>query len=183
MRPHGIHHVTAITAHVRDNLAFYTGVLGMRLKPTALVLRDLLGMVEDRSYPAAEPGGESTHVFRMAADGPQSELHVVVEPHQLPGRPGAGGVHHVAFRIADEDYDAWTDYLRGIRLPASGPVDRYYFRSLYFYEPNGILFELATDGPGFTIDETVDELGRHLALPPALAHRRAEIEGSLEPLT
>jgi glyoxalase family protein len=63
-------------------------------------------------------------------------------------------VHHVAFRAPDEEaLHAWTERLRGFRLPSSGEVERFYFRSLYFREPNGILFEIATDGPGFTVDE------------------------------
>ena len=67
-------------------------------------------------------------------------------------------------------------------MPTSGPVDRYYFRSLYFREPNGILFEIATDGPGFTADEPLETLGQGLALPPFLESRRAEIEAGLKPL-
>ena len=67
-------------------------------------------------------------------------------------------------------------------MPSSGPVDRYYFRSLYFREPNGILFEIATDGPGFTADEALDALGERLSLPPFLEHRRREIEAPLKPL-
>ena len=66
--------------------------------------------------------------------------------------------------------------------PSSGPVDRYYFQSLYFREPNGILFEIATDGPGFATDEPLDKLGERLALPPFLEPRRAEIEAGLKPL-
>ena len=91
-------------------------------------------------------------------------------------------MHHVAFRIPDADYDAWADRLKAARVPTSGPVDRYYFRSLYFREPNGILFEIATDGPGFTADEPLESLGEGLALPPFLEPRRAEIEAGLKPL-
>jgi hypothetical protein len=72
---------------------------------------------------------------------------------------GAGGVHHVAFRLPDADYAAWADRLRQLRIASSGPVDRFYFRSLYFREPNGILFEIATDGPGFATDEPLASLG------------------------
>ncbi len=69
-----------------------------------------------------------------------------------------------------------------LRIPNSGKVDRYYFRSLYFREPNGILFEIATDGPGFATDEPMDKLGESLALPPFLEPRRKEIEAGLKPL-
>jgi glyoxalase family protein len=67
-------------------------------------------------------------------------------------------------------------------VPSSGPVDRFYFRSLYFREPNGILFEIATDGPGFTADEKVERLGEKLSIPPFMEQRRAEIEAGLKPL-
>jgi glyoxalase family protein len=69
-----------------------------------------------------------------------------------------------------------------VRLPSSGPVDRFYFRSLYFREPNGILFEIATDGPGFATDESMDALGEKLSLPPFLEGRRKQIEANLKPL-
>jgi glyoxalase family protein len=69
-----------------------------------------------------------------------------------------------------------------MRVASSGPVDRFYFRSLYFREPNGILFEIATDGPGFASDEPAESLGEKLALPPFLEPRRAEIEAKLKPL-
>ena len=69
-----------------------------------------------------------------------------------------------------------------IGVPSSGPVDRYYFRSLYFREPNGILFEIATDGPGFAVVEPMAEIGRRLALPPFLEARRTEIEAGLKPI-
>ena len=72
--------------------------------------------------------------------------------------------------------------LQQIGVPSSGPVDRFYFRSLYFREPGGILFEIATDGPGFATDESMDTLGETLALPPFLEGRRAEIEAGLRPL-
>ena len=100
-----------------------------------------------------------------------------------PTHPGAGGVHHVAFRTPnDETYREAAERLRTIRAPSSGPIDRFYFKSLYFREPNGILFEIATDGPGFATDEPMETLGERLALPPFLEGRRAEIEAGLKPL-
>jgi glyoxalase family protein len=92
-------------------------------------------------------------------------------------------VHHVAFRTPTKnEYDAWIERLARSGIGSSGPVDRYYFRSLYFREPNGILFEIATDGPGFASDEPRERLGEKLALPPFLENRRAEIEAGLKPL-
>jgi glyoxalase family protein len=118
----------------------------------------------------------------MGEGGPAAELHLLSQPDGPPARQGAGAVHHVAFRIPDADYAAWADRLKAKRMPTSGPIDRFYFQSLYFREPNGILFEIATDGPGFTADEPLETLGQHLALPPFLEGRRAEIEAGLKPL-
>jgi glyoxalase family protein len=89
----------------------------------------------------------------------------------------------VAFRVPTaEAYEQWNERLNSMGVPSSGPVDRFYFRSLYFREPNGILFELATDGPGFDADEPMEHLGEKLSLPPFLEGRRAEIEARLKPL-
>lgn len=151
------------------------------LEPTDLVLRRVLGMRPVRRYGTdARP----VHVYAMggAEPGPHAELHVAVEPTLPVARQGAGGVHHVAFRVADGDYEAWVARLRELGLPNSGPVDRFYFRSLYFREPGGVLFELATDGPGFAVDEPVETLGSSLALPPFLEPQRAAIEAGLRPL-
>jgi glyoxalase family protein len=152
------------------------------IKTTDPVLTSLMGMRAARDYATPGNDGTQTHVYEMGAGGPAAELHVAVEPNLPAAKPGAGGVHHVAFRIPDADYDAWTDRLRQGPVPSSGPVDRFYFRSLYFREPNGILFEIATDGPGFTADEKVERLGEKLSIPPFMEHRRAEIEAGLKPL-
>jgi len=149
------------------------------LFPTDQVLERAYGMTKARTY--LGPEGE-THVFTMAAEGPHGELHVVMRPSLPPYRPGAGGVHHVAFRIRDEDVHAWDEHLSGLGLGTSGVVERYYFRSIYYREPNGVLLELATDGPGFTADEPRETLGQRLSLPPFLEPRRAEIEAGLKPL-
>ena len=119
----------------------------------------------------------------MGEGGPAAELHVI-EVKDLPlARQGAGGVHHVAFRTPDEaQYHAWTQRLNELGIRNSGEIDRFYFRSLYFREPNGILFEIATDGPGFATDEPMEMLGERLALPPFLEPRRKEIEAGLKPL-
>ena len=156
-------------------------------KPTDLVLTGLMNMRRVREYPArSSDGGEGTlpvHVYEMGEGGPAAKLHVAVEPNLRPAFTGAGGVHHVAFRVPTfEEYDRWDERLREFRVRSSGPVDRFYVRSLYFREPNGILFELATDGPGFHADEPMESLGQRLALPPFLEPRRKEIEAGLKPL-
>ncbi len=152
------------------------------LEPTTRVLTDVMGMKPARSYPAASGQQGAVQVFAMAGGGPARELHVAVDAGATPARLGAGGVHHVAFRTTAAEYDAWVERLAHSGISSSGPVDRYYFRSLYFREPSGILFEIATDEPGFAADEPLASLGRKLALPPFLEHRRAEIEAGLKPL-
>jgi glyoxalase family protein len=154
-----------------------------RLEPTDLVLSRVMEMRRARNYRTDGSSGPEVHVYEMGAGGPAAELHVAVEPNLPPAQPGAGGVHHVAFRTPNEEtYRACAARLREARLPSSGPVDRFYFQSLYFREPNGILFEIATDGPGFATDEPLEALGERLALPPFLEPRRAEIEAGLKPL-
>jgi glyoxalase family protein len=150
---------------------------------TEVVLTEVMGMRKARDYPHPESNKDRVHVYETGAGGPGAELHVAVRPDLPPAQPGAGGVHHVAFRTPDDaQYDAWAERLKQLRIPNSGKVDRYYFRSLYFREPNGILFEIATDGPGFATDEPLETLGERLALPPFLEPRRAEIEAGLKPL-
>jgi glyoxalase family protein len=146
------------------------------------LLTGVMNMRQVRDY-AAPDAPARTHVFAMGQGGPAAELHVVERKDAAPGRQGAGGVHHVAFRTPDDaEYEAWARRLNDTGVPNSGPVDRFYFRSLYFREPNGILFEIATDGPGFATDEPMERLGETLALPPFLEPRRAEIEAGLKPL-
>ncbi|MBD2750912.1 ring-cleaving dioxygenase [Microvirga sp. BT688] len=152
------------------------------LNYTDLVVTRILNMTRARDYATPGNGETRTHVYQMGQGGPAAELHVSVEPNLPMAQPGAGGVHHVAFRIPDADYQAWAERLNHVRMPSSGPVDRFWFRSLYFREPNGILFEIATDGPGFATDEPMDTLGETLSLPPFLEGRRQRIEAGLKPL-
>ena len=153
------------------------------LRPTDAILTRLMNTRPVRTYANAANGGREVHVYEMGEGGAASELHVAVEPGLPIAEQGAGAVHHVAFRTPDEaQYDAWAERLNALRIPNSGKVDRFYFRSLYFREPNGILFEIATDGPGFATDEPMETLGERLALPPFLEGQRASIERGLKPL-
>jgi len=150
---------------------------------TDAVLSQALGMRRVREYPHPANAAHVVHVYEMGPGGPAAELHVAVQPDLPVARQGAGGVHHVAFRVpTEEEYHAWTERLSTLGVRHSGEIDRYYFRSLYFREPNGILFELATDGPGFATDEPMESLGEKLALPPFLEDQRAQIEANLKPL-
>jgi glyoxalase family protein len=154
-----------------------------QLETTSRVLTAVMNMREAGTYAARDRGDAETHIFAMGPGGPAAELHVIVEPRGTPASQGAGGVHHVAFRTADhKSLAAWTQRLSTLRIPSSGEVERYYFRSLYFREPNGILFEIATDIPGFTADEPLESLGEKLSLPPFLEPRRAQIERGLKPI-
>lgn len=152
------------------------------IRNTETVLVQVMNMKETSRYSSPDGTGE-VHVFSMGDGGPAAELHVAVEPGLPAAHQGAGAVHHVAFRVPDiEALHAWTERVRGFRVPSSGEVERYYFRSLYFREPNGVLFELATDGPGFAVDEPLETLGESLSLPPFLEPRRQQIEARLKPL-
>ena len=152
------------------------------LAPTNVVLTKVMEMRRVRDYGYPGSAKDRIHVYEMGEGGAAAELHVAVRPDLPAAKAGAGGVHHVAFRIPDADYDAWAERLKEMKVPNSGKVDRYWFKSLYFRDPSGVLFEIATDGPGFAVDEPLDQLGEKLVLPPFLEERRAEIEAGLKPL-
>ena len=151
------------------------------LARTAMVLTAVMNMRPRARIRGARMRKAAVQVFAMGEGGPAAELHVIEEEDSPMARQGAGGVHHVAFRTPDEtQYHAWTQRLSELGIPNSGEIDRFYFRSLYFREPNGILFEIATDGPGFATDEPMETLGEKLALPPFLEPRRAADRGGVE---
>ena len=152
------------------------------LAPTDALLQQALQMLPVRTYAVPGDPRDTVHVYQMGEGGAGAELHVAVQPRLAVATPGAGGVHHVAFRIADDSYDAWADRLNTIGVPNSGKVDRYWFRSLYLREPNGVLFELATDGPGFGVDEDEATLGEKVVLAPFLEPQRAAILANLKPI-
>ena len=150
---------------------------------TELLLTRVMGLRPARTYALAEGGQPNIHVYEMGQGGAHAELHVAVQPSLAPARLGAGGVHHVAFRTPNEhEYHAWTDKLNTFGVANSGEIDRFYFRSLYFREPNGVLFEIATDGPGFAVDEDPATLGESVALPPFLEPQRERILAGLKPI-
>jgi glyoxalase family protein len=153
------------------------------LKRSEPVLTRVMGMAHAREYVSNDGPSHIVHVYEMHGVGPHTELHVAVEPDLPFARLGAGGVHHVAFRTSnEEEYHRWHDRLDSMGVRNSGEIDRYYFRSLYFREPNGILFEIATEGPGFAVDESPASLGERVALPPFLEPDRAAIEAHLKPI-
>jgi glyoxalase family protein len=128
-------------------------------------------------------GATSSSEFLWELNGPARHGSIAYDaPPTLPGRAGAGTVHHVAWATEPAEHEAWLDRLHRGGVSSTPIIDRYYFRSIYFREPSGVLFELATKGPGFTVDLPVERLGRELVLPPLLAGRRAEIEAHLTAL-
>jgi glyoxalase family protein len=130
---------------------------------------------------------ETGNRLRFAAPGEAGigkTIDLISAPDVQPGRSGAGSVHHVAFRVPnDEQQMAWREKLVGLGYQVSPVMDRTYFHSIYFREPGGLLFELATDPPGFTHDETIDELGASLRLPSWMEQARPEIEKILPKIT
>jgi glyoxalase family protein len=147
-------------------------------EPTAAILTDVLGFKQ---------AGREGPLVRYEADGAPGNGNIVIIREAggfLPGRMGRGSVHHIAFRAADDAEQAqMAQKARDTHRVSTTPqIDRHYFRSIYFREPGGILFEIATDPPGFAVDEPVAALGRELKLPPFLEPRRREIEAVLPPL-
>ena len=148
------------------------------LRPTAWVLTEVLGFRR-----VGEQDGGRVAVFEVGPGGPGAEVRVVEDPEAPPARLGRGGVHHVAFRTPDdEEHAAWRERIGAAGLGVTPRIDRYYFRSIYFREPGGVLFEIATDGPGFATDEDAAHLGERLSLPPFLEDQREQIEAGLEPI-
>jgi len=152
-----------------------------RVQLTAKVLTDVLGFRQKESYQGL--GGQEVLVFETGEGGTGAEVHLVERVDMQRERQGSGSVHHVAFRVEnEEELHKWIKHISSKGFPHSGFVERYYFKSLYFREPNGILFELATDGPGFEGDEAFESLGEKLALPPYFEDQRTAIEAKLQPL-
>jgi glyoxalase family protein len=162
----GLHGVSITEAELDPTRAFLERQLGFR-------------QVAEGSL----DGGGSEHVFESGEGGPGTEVRLVVARRGERGRPGRGGVHHVAFRAPDDAaQESWRAGLEVEGVPVTPIIDRFYFRSIYFREPGGALFEIATDGPGFAADEPEEMLGSHLALPPFLEGQREHIEAGLVPL-
>jgi glyoxalase family protein len=132
----------------------------------------------------AEDAGRRRLRAANAADGTiGAELDVVCHPEAIHGRLGGGSVHHIAFRAqTDEEQRVWREKIAALGFNVTPVLDRQYFRSIYFREPGGILFEIATDPPGFAVDEQPDRLGTSLKLPPWLEPRRADLERRLPPV-
>ncbi len=167
MAIHGFYAVRLTLRHLEASARFLTEVLGFR-----------------RSGTYQMPHQTSVAVFEVGSGGPGTEVHLELDS-QLPFHRfvGIGGVHHVAFRTPNEvEHQQWRERIASVNPSVTPVIDRFYFRSIYFREPGGVLFELATDGPGFAVDEDVATLGERLSLPPFLEPQRPAIEAQLRPI-
>jgi len=157
----GLHSVRLWERDLAATSAFLTGVLGFVD----------LGQEKEWTVLGLNGGGSGCY------------LEIQEIPDADRGRWGTGGVHHVAWRVPDVDTELKVrDLIERARRRPTEVIDRFWFKSVYFLEPGGVLFELATDGPGFAVDEDPASLGEHLVLPPWLESRRKEIESALPPL-
>lgn len=148
-----------------------------QLEPTAALLQEGLGY-------SLVGSDADRHRFRTGSNSVAGTIDILERPQGASGAFGAGSIHHIAFRAeTDDELVAFQKSLSDIGAAVTEVKDRRYFQSIYFREPGGVLFEVATDPPGFTSDETAEALGQSLKLPPWLEGRRAEIEQRLPPLS
>jgi glyoxalase family protein len=158
--------------------------------PAELALQGFEGV---RAYSANRSGAVAVLERLMGAQAREAERWelrgskrggwiALDEPPAERGRQSAGSVHHVAWGTTDAEQGQWVQRLNDARVPNTGIVDRHYFHSVYFREPGGVLYELATDEPGFTVDGPVEEFGKRIILPPWLESQRAQVEARLTPL-
>jgi glyoxalase family protein len=139
-------------------------------------------LVKTMGFRKAGQEGRRTR-FETGQGGPHSILDVIESPEAPVGQESLGTVHHVAWRTADAAQQAaWREALVKAGRNVTPVIDRYYFKSIYYREPGGVLFEIATDGPGFTVDETVEDLGSSLSLPPWFQVRRDRLDATLPPI-
>ena len=148
----GLHHITLVSSDAQRTLDFYTGVLGLRLVKKTVNFDD--------------PG--AYHLYFGDRSGSPGTAITFFEWKGLPkGRPGIGGTHHLALQVADYDgLLAWKRRLTDLGLRVTGPYDRNYFKSIYFNDPDGMILEIATRGPGWTVDEAPESLGSQVLPPP-----------------
>src|ERR1044071_5902656 len=128
--------------------------------------------------------GSERQRFAVDTTSTSGKIDIVERPQGSFGMNSAGTVHHIAFRCDDQPQQLeWRKRIVDLGLHVTPVIDRFYFHSIYFREPNGILFEIATDGPGFTVDEPVERLGEDLQLPPQYEPHRAKIQANLPPIS
>ena len=169
----GIHHITGITDDLEKAGDFYERALGLRLVKKTFNQDD----------------EKTKHYFWASYDGSGVGAHSALtlfgwQDSRYVAGPGAGQTHHIAFRAESaEEQAAWRDHLLSLGIEVTSVLDRSYFESIYFRAPDGMLLEIATDTPGFAVDEPVEALGKSLKLPEWLEPQRADIERRLVPLS
>ena len=170
----GFHSVTLWEEGYEQTAQLLTADLGFRAAGEEGNVFRYRAPADSGNESAADPGSGS----------PGTIVDVRCAPGFWRGVVGVGSIHHVAFRARDDvTQRIWRERLIARGLNVTPVIDRQYFHSIYFREPGGVLFEIATDSPGFTLDEPLDELGTHLKLPPWLEDARGELERVLPPLT
>ncbi len=153
--------------------------------PPGLALRGFAGVRAYSSHPDRSAGFLKGLGFTPgweARGDHRGGTYVYDEAPEAHGLSGAGTIHHIAWASTLEEHEAWGDRVRSLGGRPTPVIDRFYFKSIYFREPSGVLFEIATLGPGFTSDEPLETLGEHLSLPPNFEHLRAQVEPKLTPL-
>jgi glyoxalase family protein len=163
---------------------FYSVILSVpTINELSIILKRIMNFELIGQAQWMDGESEASIYTTKSGAGAGSEVWLLEQPQLDRARLGAGGIHHIAFRVKDfEDQKAWHKHLTQSGLRVSGLIDRFWFRSIYFRASAGILFEIATDGPGFAIDEAPIALGERLVLPPFLENRREEIEAGLTPI-
>ncbi len=150
---------------------------------TLPVLTDVMGYRITEEFDDPEHEGRKTIALETGEGGPNGLFFVHVQPDVAQAMLGRGGVHHVAFRAPDaERHEQWREYIGSRGLNITPEIDRFYFLAAYFREPGGVLFELSSDGPGFAVDQSEEELGVETALPPFLEPQRQQILANLHPI-
>ena len=141
-------------------------------------------LTETFGYQLIQEVGNRFRFLAAGENGTGKIIDLLCTPDSHRASSGAGAVHHIAFRAQDDaEQRAWHEEIVALGFNVSPVMDRTYFHSIYFREPGGILFEIATDPPGFALDEAPEELGLNLRLPPQYERARAQIEGILQPIT
>ena len=166
--------LAAIHPEVRAEDAIL-GVEGVRAHPGG-------DLQADRALLIATLGFSELAAGRYRLTGPTRHLDWSYDDTEERGRPGAGTVHHIAWHSRDEDHTAWQTRVRDAGMQVTEVIDRDYFQAIYFRQPQGILFEIATTSPGFAVDEDPDHLGEALRLPRQHEHLRSMLQGTLTPI-
>ncbi len=183
--PEGLAHELAVSEREDAPLSAYHPDVPAELALQGFESVRAYSAAPERSAPllervlGARPAGEAEWELR---GGSRGSTIAYDPPPAAPGSQSAGTVHHVAWGTTVAEHPRWEQHLQEAGVPTSGIIDRHYFHSIYFREPSGVLFEIADDGPGFTVDVPMEQLGTKIILPPRFEGAREQIERTLTPL-